>query len=88
MGPGATIGLISLPAWSRRGVKHWVPTAAPVLPKAVETPYPIDLMAGMTVYYLLPESGDLDLEKEDKELNEYLMQHGFTTDVKEWLWSL
>ncbi|CAI7650409.1 unnamed protein product [Penicillium glandicola] len=38
---------------------------------------------GMMVYYLLPESGDLDLEKEDKELNEYLKQHGFTTDVKE-----
>ncbi|KAJ5700201.1 hypothetical protein N7536_003214 [Penicillium majusculum] len=38
---------------------------------------------GMMVYYLLPESGDLDLEKEDKELNEFLMQHGFTTDVKE-----
>ncbi|KAJ9480607.1 hypothetical protein VN97_g12944 [Penicillium thymicola] len=38
---------------------------------------------GMMVYYLLPESGDLDLEKEDKELNEFLKQHGFTTDAKE-----
>lgn len=40
---------------------------------------------GMMVYYLLPESGDLDLEKEDKELNEFLMQHGFTTDANELL---
>ncbi|KAJ5365780.1 Major facilitator superfamily domain general substrate transporter [Penicillium concentricum] len=40
---------------------------------------------GMMVYYLLPESRDLDLEKEDKELSEYLMQHGYTTDVKEGL---
>ncbi|KAJ6008762.1 hypothetical protein N7499_001189 [Penicillium canescens] len=38
---------------------------------------------GMMVYYLLPESGELDLEKEDKILREYLMQHGFTTDMKE-----
>ncbi|CAG7915868.1 unnamed protein product [Penicillium olsonii] len=38
---------------------------------------------GMMVYYLLPESRDLDLEQEDKELQEYLLQHGFTTGVKE-----
>ncbi|KAJ5754153.1 uncharacterized protein N7511_008306 [Penicillium nucicola] len=38
---------------------------------------------GMGVYYLLPESGELDLEKEDRDLKEYLMQHGFDTDVKE-----
>ncbi|KAK4903713.1 hypothetical protein LTR66_017989 [Elasticomyces elasticus] len=38
---------------------------------------------GMMVYYLLPESRDLDLEQEDKDLQEYLLQHGFTTGIKE-----
>ncbi|CAG8389550.1 unnamed protein product [Penicillium salamii] len=38
---------------------------------------------GMMVYYLLPESRDLDLEQEDKDLQEYLLQHGFTTGTKE-----
>ncbi|CAI7628405.1 unnamed protein product [Penicillium bialowiezense] len=37
---------------------------------------------GMMVYYVLPESRDLDLEQEDKDLQEYLLQHGFTTGVK------
>lgn len=38
---------------------------------------------GMMVYYLLPESRDLDLEKEDHDLQEYLLQHGLTTGIKE-----
>ncbi|CAG7956235.1 unnamed protein product [Penicillium salamii] len=38
---------------------------------------------GMMVYYLLPESRDLDLEQEDKDLQEYLLQHGFSTGTKE-----
>ena len=35
---------------------------------------------GMIVYCFLPESGKLDLEKEDRELEEYLAQHGFTME--------
>ncbi|CAG8426756.1 unnamed protein product [Penicillium salamii] len=38
---------------------------------------------GMMVYYLLPESRDLDLEQEDRDLQEYLLQHGFSTGTKE-----
>ena len=37
---------------------------------------------GMAVYYLLPESGDLNLEEEDKVLKVYLEERGYTTDTK------
>lgn len=35
---------------------------------------------GMVVYWFLPESGKLDLEKEDRELEEYLAGHGFVME--------
>lgn len=37
---------------------------------------------GMAVYYLLPESGGLNLEEEDKVLKVYLEERGYTTDTK------
>ncbi|GLB11577.1 hypothetical protein AtubIFM57258_008447 [Aspergillus tubingensis] len=37
---------------------------------------------GMLVYWFLPESGKLDLEKEDRELEEYLAGHGFVMEKK------
>ncbi|OJJ68342.1 hypothetical protein ASPBRDRAFT_47281 [Aspergillus brasiliensis CBS 101740] len=35
---------------------------------------------GMIVYCFLPESGKLDLEKEDRELEVYLAEHGFAME--------
>jgi Sugar (and other) transporter len=32
---------------------------------------------GMIVYFFLPESGDIDLEKEDRALEQYMADHGF-----------
>lgn len=37
---------------------------------------------GMIVYWFLPESGNLDLEEEDRSLREYLAENGFAMDVK------
>lgn len=37
---------------------------------------------GIAVYWLLPESGSFDLEKEDRELEAFLAQHGYTEEKK------
>lgn len=37
---------------------------------------------GIVAYWLLPESGQLNLEEEDKQLKVYLEERGYTTDAK------
>ncbi|KAK1147833.1 hypothetical protein N8T08_000346 [Aspergillus melleus] len=39
-------------------------------------------MLGMIVYWFLPESGDFNLEEDDRALEEYLAQHGFSMESK------
>jgi hypothetical protein len=81
MGPGATIGLISSESFptAMRGMGYSVATAP--LRENVGDSATFWLAGGVAVlgavvYWFLPESGDLDLKKEDRELEEWLREKG------------
>ncbi|KAL4926242.1 major facilitator superfamily domain-containing protein [Aspergillus undulatus] len=83
MGPGATIGLISTESFPTaiRGMGYSVALAFGRTGAAVGTHATFYLagsvaVLGIVVYWFLPESGELDLEKEDRELEAYLRENG------------